>query len=108
MPELIDVYTPCEPGGLMRSTRVVRRGLYRLARRDAELYSVQIIGSGSWGRARLLDANRVMWEQPSTFTGSFWLGGGARGQMVVELYASSEHDAANLTINWREKDRHLV
>ncbi|HTI81753.1 MAG TPA: hypothetical protein VL614_14995 [Acetobacteraceae bacterium] len=93
----------------MRSIQVVRPGRFRISRRDSELYSVQIVSSGSWARARALDAaGNVLWEQPSTFTGSFWLGGSAPGGIIVEIASDREHEAANLTINWREKGRDIA
>ncbi len=95
-----DLYAPAAPGALMRSIKIDRPGLWRLARRDCELYSVMIVSSGSWGRARVMDGHRrVLWYQPSTFTGSFTLGAGALGGLIVEL--SSADLAANLTINFR-------
>lgn len=103
----VDLYVNAAPGSLMRSIKIDEPGLWRLARRSCELYSVQIISSGSWGRARVMNGHgRKLWEQPSTFTGSFWLGGGAEGGLIVEL--SSQDVAANLTINFREPDREIV
>lgn len=81
-------------------------GLFRLARRWCELYSVQIVGSGTWSRIRCLDGNLVpKFEQISTFTGSFWLSAGCEGGLIVEVYSKYVADCPNLTINWREKDR---
>ena len=109
MRHLIDLYTPCAPGSLMRSIQVVRNGLFRLSRRDSEVYSVQIVSSGTWARARVMNASmRQLWHQPSTFTGSFWMGGAAEGGIIVEISSSREQEAANLTINWRERDRKIV
>lgn len=93
----------------MRSIQVVRHGRFRISRRDSELYSVQIVSSGSWARARVTDAAaRVLWEQPSTFTGSFWLGAAAAGGIIVEIASDREHEAANLTINWRERGQDIA
>ena len=47
MPDLVDVYAPAAPGSLTRSHSVHGVGRFRLARRDAELYSVQIISAGA-------------------------------------------------------------
>jgi hypothetical protein len=105
--EPIDLYAPASPGALMRVQRIDRPGLWRLARRDCELYSVMIVSSGSWGRARALDGQgRVLWFQPSTFTGSFVLGAGALGGLIIEL--DSQDMAANLTINYREIDQQIL
>ncbi|HVC18010.1 MAG TPA: hypothetical protein VNE18_12000 [Rhodanobacter sp.] len=109
MPDLTDLYAPPAPGSLMRSVQVMRAGLVRIARRDAEVYSVQIISAGSWTRARVMNGNgRTLWEQPSTFTGSFWLGAAAEGGVIVEIPSSRDQEAANLTINWREPDQEIV
>ena len=100
----IDVYTPCAPGSLMRSAQIFQPGLWRISRRDSELYSVQIVGSGAWARCKVVDAaGRTLWMQPSTFTGSFWLGAAAIGGIIVQIWSSHEFEAANLTLNWREK-----
>lgn len=103
-----DVWGRPAPGSLMRSIRIGTPGIFRLARRDCELYSVMITSSGAWGRARLFDAEgNNIWFQPSTFTGSFVLNAGAFGGLLAELY-SQDPFAAWLTINWRERDRNVV
>ena len=91
----------------MRALKVDRVGRFRLARRTCELYSVQILSGGAWGRIRLTDGHdRELWEQPSTFTGSFWLSAGALGGLIVEV--ASIDRGANLTVNWREPDGEIV
>ena len=91
----------------MRSLKIDDPGRWRLARRDSELYSVQIVCSGAWGRARVTDGRgRTLWFQPSTFTGSFVLGAGALDGLIVEL--DSQDQAPNLSLNWREADREIV
>lgn len=103
----VDLYAPCAPGSNMRSLKVDRVGRWRLSRRDCELYSVQIVSSGAWGRFRVSDGRgRELLEQPSTFTGSFWLSAGALDGLVVEV--SSIDRGANLTINWREADGEII
>lgn len=100
-----EIYAPAAPGSLMRTICVEGPGLFRLSRRDCELYSVQIVSAGAWGRARVTNGKgRKLWEQPSTFTGSFWLSAGAEAGLLVELYG----DGTNLTLNWREPDREMV
>jgi len=90
----------------MRSLKIGRPGIWRLARRDCELYSVQILSAGAFGAVRVLNGqDRVLFHQPSTFTGSFWLGAGAEGGLVVELYSIDM--APNLTINWRVASRDI-
>lgn len=93
----------------MRCARIHRPGSFRLARRDAELYSVQIVGGGTFTRIRLLTgAGREIFEQPSSFTGSFWLSAGCEDGLVCEIHARDEASSPNLTINWREPDRRMA
>ncbi len=103
---IVDMMVPCCPGSLTRSVQIVKAGKFRISRRHAELYSVQIVSSGSWGRARVTDAQgRVIWYQPSTFTGSFALGAGCENGIIVEL---SGTNAMNFTINFREQTEEMV
>lgn len=107
MLNVVDLYTPAAPGSLTRSRSLHAIGLFRLARRSAELYSVQIISAGAWARIKVRDGTgRELFHQPSSFTGSFWLGGGAEDGIVVEVHARDS--GPNLTINWREPDRERV
>jgi hypothetical protein len=107
MKQVIDLYAPSAPGSLMRSIRLNSGGLFRLARRSCELYSVMIVSAGAWGRFVLMDAaGRALFMQPSTFTGSFVLNGGADGGLLCEIDC---RDAATfLTVNWREPDARMV
>jgi hypothetical protein len=103
----IDVFAPSAPGSLMRAYRIDEAGLFRLARRSCELYSVQIVSAGAWARCRVLNGlGRVLWYQPSSFTGSFWLGAGAEDGLLVEI--GSQDRAPCLSINWRESDTEMV
>jgi hypothetical protein len=105
---IVDLYAPTAPGSMMRSIIVNRKGLWRIARQAAEIYSVQIISSGTWGRARVMDGDgRPIWYQISTFTGSFWLAAGTYTGVLVEL-DSAEAAAPNLTINFRLQTLEMV
>jgi hypothetical protein len=105
--EVVDEYTPCAPGSLMRSATIDRLGLTRLARRDCEFYSVQIVNSGAWIRARVLTgAGRPLWFQPSTFTGSFVLMAGAEEGLLLEM--GGRDRGATITVNWREPDSRIM
>ena len=107
MSTIRDLYTPAAPRSLMRACCLHNDGAFRLSRRDSEVYSVQIASSGSWGRCRLLNGyGRVLWEMPSTFTGSFWLSGGAAGGIIFEMDSSGV--APVIIVNWRETDRKIV
>jgi hypothetical protein len=106
MSDLVDVHVPAAPGSLMRSHVIDRPGRFRLARRDCELYSVQILNAGDWARAKCLaGSGRGIWYQPSTFTGSFWLSAGCEEGLIFELFALN---CGIFAINWREPDRKVV
>lgn len=106
-PKIADMILPCAPGSLMRAAIVDRVGVFRLARRSCELYSVQIASAGAWARMRVLNGRgRVLWYQPSAFTGSFWLGAGAEDGLVVEIGAMDR--APQLIVNFREPDAAFV
>jgi len=108
MSGIIDVWGRPAPGSLLRSIRIGKTGIYRVSRRDCELYSVMITSSGAWGRAKLFDADgNDIWLQPSAFTGSFVLMAGAFGGLLASIY-SADLFAPWLTINWRERDRKIV
>lgn len=106
MTEIVDIYTPASPGSLMRTAVLTKPGLYRLARRDAELYSVQITNAGDWGKAWMkTGTGRPVWHQVSTFTGSFWLQAGCEDGIIAELLAL--HTMC-ISVNWRERDRRTI
>ncbi len=84
----------------MRSRAITEKGMFRLARRDCELYSVQIIRN-AWGRCRVTNGKmRSLWCQPSLFAGSFWLSAYAEDGLIVE----NDSDFGEFLINWREPD----
>ena len=104
-----DIRSPCAPGSLMRAAHLTAPGRFRLARRDAELYSVQITSAGAAGRIVVETGDgREVFRQPSTFTGSFWLSGYCEGGIVVILHAPDEYTAPHVTINWREQTREMA
>lgn len=104
--DIHDVLAPPAPGSLMRAYSLEASGLWRLARRTCELYSVQILCAGAWGRIKVFNGQgRGLWHQPSTFTGSFWLSAEARDGLIVEM---SSDEAPNITINWREPDMQVI
>jgi len=90
----------------MRMAFVEGPGAFRLARRDCELYSVQIVMPGDWGKAWFKTGRgRPIFHMPSTFTGSFVLGGGCEDGLILELYALK---FIAFEVNWREPDRRLI
>ena len=103
----IDLYAACAPGSLMRAQIVDKIGLFRLARRSCELYSVQIASAGAWARVNVMNGlGRVIFPMPSPFTGSFWLSGGAEDGLLVEVGGLDR--GPMLIINYREPDSELV
>lgn len=103
---MLDVLTPAGPGTLMRAVALAELGVYRLARRDCELYSIQVVSAGPWCRARVMNGKyRVLWYEPSTFPGSWWLGADSEDGLIVEI--AGKDTSASLLINWREADRTL-
>jgi hypothetical protein len=103
-----DLYTPSAPGSLMRSRMFNSSGMFRIARRHASLYSVEIKAAGSWGRILIYDGDgKLVFYQPSTFTGSFVLEGGCRNGIIVHINSGAGSDGLFM-VNWREKDRALI
>jgi len=101
--ELTDVIVPAAPGSLMRACQLWAIGKFRVSRRDAELYSVQVTSMGAWGRIRVWNGHgRLLFFMPSTVTGSFWLSAGAEDGIIVGL--ESLTTAPTVTINFRERD----
>lgn len=106
--DAIDLYTQAAPKALMRSRVFKESGIFRISRRDCELYSVEIKTCGAWGRLLILDGNSDwVFYQPSAFTGSFVLGACCFGGMYLWAVSGPGADSL-LTINWREQDRKLV
>jgi len=104
---LIDLYVPASPGSLMRAVQLCQNGKFRISRRDAELYSVQIISSGAWAHLDVYNGKgRKIFPMCSAFTGSFWLSAGAEGGLIVCLL--SRTTAPLVMVNFREKDLKVV
>lgn len=102
-----DVKVPASAGSLMRSVSVSKSGLTRIARRTSELYSVMIAHAGSFCELVIRDGFGVpLFKQPSTFTGSFVIGGCAKGGIIVDLRGNQQ--MPTIQINWREPDTQLV
>lgn len=105
--EIIDVKVPAPSRSLTRAIQLWHKGLFRISRRDAELYSVQITSAGAWARIRIWNGlGRLIFHQNSTFTGSFVLNGGAEAGIIVGLEAMDI--APNVMINFRERDNKLI
>ena len=104
-----DIYTPPTPGTLMRMVSLHKSGLYRLARRDAEFYSILIVGQGAWAKIRVMTgAGRPAFEMPSAFSGSFYLQAGCEDGILVHLHAMEQGDSLNVSIQWREQDNNAT
>lgn len=84
------------------SVSIVQPGLWRLTRKDATIYSVQILSCGAWGGLSAYNSHRRMvWHQPSAFTGSFNLIGYCAGGIIFDT-GYGKTIATNVTVNWRE------
>jgi hypothetical protein len=101
-----DIYVPTAKGSLMRTLMLCKTGNFRVSRRPVELHSVIIEGTGAWGRIEICDGDgRLLWYQPSTFTGSFYVMGGSEYGLIVSVHATTP---AVVTINYREEDTNVV
>jgi hypothetical protein len=107
MENLVDIQVPAAPGSLMRAVQLWKNGRFRISRRHAEVYSVQITSAGAWARLSIFNGlGRLLFPMTSTFTGSFWLGAGAEDGIIVELLSMT--NAPTVTVNFREQDTKLV
>lgn len=98
---------PAAPGSLMRAAMLDSVGKWRISRRDAELYSVQIVSAGAWARIRVYNGKgRILFPMLSTFPGSFWLSAGAEDGIIVDLESMTM--APIVTVNFREQDLEVV
>jgi hypothetical protein len=90
----------------MRAIAFKRAGRTRLARRDAEFYSIEITCQGSASYLKVTDGrNAPLFFQPSAFTGSFVLACHAPGGLIVDMDGGTP---ATVTINWREETADVV
>lgn len=102
-----DVRTQSAKGSLTRAVAVSRLGLTRIARRSSELYSVMITHGGSFCRLILRNGLGVpLFDQLSCFTGSFVMGAGAEGGIIVDVDGMQQPPL--LQLNWREADLQVV
>jgi hypothetical protein len=79
-----------------------RSGYWRLATKDSVIYSIMILNCGSWGFLGIYDGTRrLIWAQPSTFTGSFVLEGFCKDGIIVDN-GFGRRLGTNITVNWKE------
>lgn len=91
----------------MRAIQLHEVGKFRVSRRDAELYSIQITSAGAWGRIRVYNGcGRLIFNLPSTFPGSFWLSAGMEEGIIVCL--DSKTAAPTVSVNFREPTLELI
>ena len=101
-----DVFCPVVAGTTMRTYQLFSPGVYRLARRDVAFYSIMIAAAGSFGSIVVrTGTRRMLWAQPSSFTGSFVLDCFSEEGLIVEAHMEAQ---PFLTISWREPDDRLV
>jgi hypothetical protein len=105
--KVTDIKTPAVSHSLMRTVRLAHIGVFRLARRSAEFYSIMIDHSGSFCRLIVRNGKGVpLFDQFSSFTGSFVNQAYAEGGIVVDV--EGKQQAPLLSVNWREPDLQLI
>src|SRR6516225_4545518 len=84
------------------SASITTTGLWRLTRNQAVMYSVQILSCGAWGGLTAYNGKRRMiWHQPSAFTGSFNMMADCEDGLIFDT-GYGKDVATNITINWKE------
>lgn len=102
----IDIYVPACSGSLGRTYQLNKAGVFRVSRRGCVFKSIMIAASGSFGSVVVkTGTGRIIWCQPSTFTGSFVVGGYAEEGLILEAWMES---VPFVTISWREPDTEIV
>lgn len=102
--KVTDVYTRPNRGSLTRQLPVYMPGVFRLARRTAELHSVLVIATGH-GQFNVYNGNfELLWCMPSIFTGSWMIGAGCENGLIIEVTMSYP----NIQMTWREEDDQAV
>jgi hypothetical protein len=92
-------------GTVLRTCQLHTPGVWRVARRDALFYGIEVVHPGAYGRVRVLTGRgEPVFDQPSAFTGSFVLRGGVEDGLLCEL-ASGINRPPLVTISWAEADR---
>lgn len=107
-----EVRAPSAPNSLTRSHVIDTPGVYHLARRDCELYCVNVIRSGMSSRIRVYDGlfrplfSLPAGSAPGFCSDSFPIGGFCEKGMYVTSHSRSTFPLFGVT--WREKDLQLV
>lgn len=103
-----EVFAPAAPGSLKRGASISESGVFRLARRTSEFYSILVPNPGAWASLEVRDGyNRPVWRMPTTFTGSFVSGIELEGGVIVEAF-ERRGVPAQFTVSWREPDQLMV
>jgi hypothetical protein len=99
--KIIQTITPAKAGQFF-TARLVPPGYWRLTNKDAVVYSIMILNCGAWGFLGIYDGTRrLIWAQPSAFTGSFVIEGFCKDGIIVDN-GYGQHMGTNITVNWRE------
>jgi hypothetical protein len=88
--------------GQMFSYSLPSQGIWHLSKNDSVLYSMIILDCGSWGGLSIYDGTRrLLWKQPSAFTGSFVLEGYCKSGLLIDN-GHGQIMPIRTTVNWRE------
>jgi hypothetical protein len=96
----VDLYESIDiPGSF--SVSLTECGIWHISDIDSMLYSMIILNCGSWGGLSIYDGTRrLLWRQPSAFTGSFVLEGYCKGGILIDN-GYKQMLPINTTVNWR-------
>lgn len=94
---------PINHSGHKFSTHIIEPGIYRLSSaKNVVLYAVEILNNRA--AISIFDGTkRLLFAQPSTFTGSFVWQGYAEDGLIVRSAAGTPL-GANITITWTESE----
>jgi len=104
--ELVDLYSPTEPGSCVHGVQVDSNGVWRVSRRGCELHSVKILVQGSSGLFDVMTGTgRSLFRQPSCFTGSWPVGCFAEEGLIMVVHCGTP---PSVQVSFRETDDRIV
>lgn len=88
--------------GKRGSVHLTSPGLWRIADKDVLWYGISITNCGACGILAVYEGStrRLLWMQPSAFTGSFTMGAGVIGGLIIDN-GYRKLVGTDITINWR-------
>jgi len=103
-----EIFTAPSPRSLKRIRMFWTSGMFRVARRDCSLYSVEVANCGAWGRLRIFTGTgRIVFDMPSLFTGSFPLEGFCEGGLICHIACGPGSDIL-MSVTFTEPDTDQV